>query len=191
VAADPFEIVGVVAGILSVWLTTRQKVWCWPVGIVSVAAFTVVFFRAKLYGAMGLQCVYVALLAYGWHAWLHGGAGRGALRVSQLPRRLGGGLLVLAAAASVVAGYWLRARTDQALPYVDGFTTSFSLAAQWMQAKKYLENWVVWVVVDVVYVGMSLSRGLTLTAGLYAVYIGLALLGFRDWRRSMTAGGRA
>lgn len=189
--ADPFEVVGVVAGILGVWLTTRQKVWCWPVGIVSVVAFIVVFFRARLYGAMALQCVYVGLLAYGWHAWLHGGEGRGALRVSRVPRRLLTGLVVMAAAASGIAGYWLRARTDQALPYMDGFATSFSLMAQWMQAKKHLENWVVWVVVDVVYVGMSLSRGLTLTAGLYAVYIGLAVLGFRDWRRSMSVEIRA
>jgi nicotinamide mononucleotide transporter len=100
------------------------------------------------------------------------------------------GLVILAAAASGILGYWLRARTDEALPYVDGFTTSFSLAAQWMQARKYLENWPVWVVVDVAYVGMSLSQGLTLTAGLYGVYVGLALLGLRDWRRSM-AGGSA
>jgi nicotinamide mononucleotide transporter len=191
VTANPFEIVGVLTGILSVWLTTRQKIWCWPVGILSVSAFIVVFFRAKLYAAMGLQVVYVGLLAYGWHAWLHGGEGQVALRVSRVPRRLAFGLAVAAAAATGIAGYWLRARTDEALPYLDGFTTSFSLVAQWMQARKYLENWLLWVVVDVVYVGMSLSQGLMLTAGLYAVYIGLALLGFRDWRRSMTDGGRA
>jgi nicotinamide mononucleotide transporter len=191
VTANPFEIVGVLTGILGVWLTTRQKIWCWPVGILSVSAFIVVFFRAKLYAAMGLQVVYVGLLAYGWHAWLHGGEGQVALRVSRVPRRLAFGLAVAAAAATGIAGYWLRARTDEALPYLDGFTTSFSLVAQWMQARKYLENWLLWVVVDVVYVGMSLSQGLMLTAGLYAVYIGLALLGFRDWRRSMTDGGRA
>lgn len=189
--ADPFEVAGVLTGILGVWLTTRQKIWCWPVGIVSVASFIVVFFRAKLYGAMGLQFVYVGLLAYGWYAWLHGGEGHGALRVSRVPRRLAVGLLALGATATAIGGYWLRARTDEALPYLDGFTTSFSLVAQWMQARKYLENWVVWVVVDVVYVGMGLSQGLTLTAGLYAVYVGLALLGFRDWRRSMIAGGGA
>jgi len=190
VTANPFEIVGVLTGILGVWLTTRQKIWCWPVGIVSVAAFIVVFFRAKLYAAMGLQVVYVGLLAYGWHAWLHGGEGQVALRVSRLPRRLAFGLAVAAAAATGIAGYWLRARTDEAMPYLDGFTTSFSLVAQWMQARKYLENWLLWVVVDVVYVGMSLSQGLTLTAGLYAVYVGLALLGFRDWRSSMNDEGR-
>ena len=184
---DLFEVVGVVTGVLAVWLTTRQKIWCWPVGIVSVASFIVVFFHAKLYAAMGLQAVYVGLAAYGWYAWLHGGEGQGALKVSRLPRRLALGLAVAGAAASGIAGYWLRARTDEALPYLDGFTTSFSLVAQWMQTRKFLENWVVWAVVDVVYVGMSLSQGLTLTAGLYAVYIGLALLGFRDWRRSMIA----
>jgi nicotinamide mononucleotide transporter len=184
---DVFEVVGVVTGVLAVWLTTRQKIWCWPVGIVSVSSFIVVFFHAKLYAAMGLQAVYVGLAAYGWYAWLHGGEGQGALKVSRLPRRLALGLAVAGAAASGIAGYWLRARTDEALPYLDGFTTSFSLVAQWMQTRKFLENWAVWVVVDVVYVGMSLSQGLTLTAGLYAVYIGLALLGFRDWRRSMIA----
>jgi nicotinamide mononucleotide transporter len=191
VTANPFEVLGVLTGILGVWLTTRQKIWCWPVGIVSVASFIVVFYGAKLYAAMGLQVVYVGLLAYGWHAWLHGGEGQGALKVSRLPRRLALGLAVAGAAASGIAGYWLQAQTDEALPYLDGFTTSFSLVAQWMQARKYLENWLLWVVVDVVYVGMSLSQGLTLTAGLYAVYVGLAFLGFRDWRRSMAAGGRA
>lgn len=186
--ADPFEVVGVLTGVLGVWLTTRQNIWCWPIGLVSVSSFIVVFFQAKLYGAMALQGVYVGLIAYGWHSWLHGGEGHGALRVSRVPPRLAVGLLALGSAASAAAGYWLRTRTDHALPYVDGFTTSFSLVAQWMQAKKYLGNWLVWVVVDVAYVAMSLSQGLALTAGLYAVYVGLAVIGFRDWRRSMASG---
>jgi nicotinamide mononucleotide transporter len=136
---------------------------------------------------MGLQAAYVGLAAYGWYAWLHGGEGHSALRVSRLPRRMAVGLFALGAIATAVASYSLRTRTDEAMPWLDGFTTSFSLVAQWMQARKFLENWTVWVVVDTAYVGMSLSQGLTLTAGLYAVYVGLALLGFRDWRRSMTA----
>ena len=189
--ADPFEVVGVITGILGVWLTTRQTIWCWPVGLVSVISFILVFFGAKLYAAMGLQFVYVGLISYGWYSWLHGGEGHGALAVSRVPRRLGVGLGALGVVATGIAGYWLRARTDEALPYLDGFTTSFSLAAQWLQARKYLENWIVWVVVDVVYVGMTISQGLMLTALLYGVYVGLALLGFRDWRRSMIAGGRA
>ena len=188
--ADPFEIVGVVTGVLGVWMTTRQKIWCWPVGIVSVSSFIVVFFRAKLYAAMGLQGVYVALAVYGWYAWLHGGEGRGALRVSRLPPRLAVGLVLLGSAASVATGWWLRARTDETLPWLDGSTMAFSLVAQWMMTRKFLEHWLLWIVVDVVYVAMSLSQGLALTAGLYAVYAGLAVLGFRDWRRSMLDGGR-
>jgi nicotinamide mononucleotide transporter len=190
VPMDPFEIIGVVTGILGVWLTTRQKIWCWPVGLVSVVAFIVVFFRAKLYGAMGLQFVYVGLIGYGWYAWLYGGVGQRALLVSRLPRRLVAVLVAVGAGASLVLGFWLGRRTDEALPYLDGFTTSFSLVAQWMQARKYLENWVVWVVVDVVYVVMGLSQGLTLTAGLYVIYVCLALIGFRDWRRSLAAGAQ-
>jgi nicotinamide mononucleotide transporter len=187
VAANPFEIVGVITGVLGVWLTTRQKIWCWPVGIVSVACFVAVFFGAKLYGAMALQGVYIVLLAYGWHAWSRGGAGHEALKVTHVRPGLAAALAAVGAVASVTGGLWLGARTDEALPWLDGFTTSFSLVAQWMQARKLLENWLVWVVVDLAYVGMSLSQGLTLTAGLYAVYIGLAALGYRDWRRSMAA----
>jgi nicotinamide mononucleotide transporter len=191
VLANPFEVVGVVSGILGVWLTTRQHIWCWPVGLVSVTSFIVVFLGARLYAAMGLQCVYVGLIAYGWYSWLHGGEGHGVLEVSRLPKGLALGLGTVGLVAAGAVGYWLRARTDESLPYLDGFTTSFSLAGQWMQARKYLENWLVWVVVDVVYIGMALSQGLMLTAGLYVVYVGLALLGFRDWRRSMMAGGPA
>ena len=179
------ELVGVLTGILAVWLTTRQRILCWPIGIVSVALFVIVFYRARLYGAMGLQAIYIGLAAYGWYAWLHGGEGHGRLEVSRVPRRV---LLVLAAAGTVATiglGLGLGRWTDAALPFLDAGTTSFSLVAQWMQTRKWIENWIVWMVVDVVYVGINLSQGLHLTAGLYAVYFGLAIIGLRDWRRSM------
>ena len=188
---SPFEIVGVVTGILGVWLTTRQKIWCWPIGIVSVVAFIVVFFRAKLYAAMGLQVVYVGLAAYGWYAWLHGGAAHGALQVSNLRPRAMAAFGIAGAAVTLGLGWWLGRQTDEALPYLDAFTTVFSLIAQWMQARKHLENWTLWIVVDAVYVGMILTQGLALTSGLYVIYIGLAVIGYRDWRRSMRAGAEA
>ena len=187
-AANPFEVLGVITGVLGVWLTTRQKIWCWPVGIISVGCFIAVFFDAKLYAAMALQGVYIVLLAYGWYAWRRGGDGQAALKVTRVPPARAAALAVVGAVTSAGAGVWLGTRTDEALPWLDGFATSFSLVAQWMQARKLLENWLVWIVVDLVYVWMSLSQGLTLTAALYAVYVGLAALGFRDWRRSMAAG---
>jgi nicotinamide mononucleotide transporter len=181
-----FELGGVLTGIAGVWLTTRQKIWCWPVGLVSVVLFIVVFYRARLYGAMILQVAYVALMIYGWLAWGRGGTDHGQLRVSRLPARAAALLVVVGVSTSALFGYWLHWRTDAALPYVDATTTSFSLVAQWMQARKHLENWIVWVVVDLVYIGMSLSQGLALTAGLYGVYVALAVLGYREWRRSLT-----
>ena len=186
---SPFEIVGVVTGILGVWLTTRQKIWCWPVGLVSVVAFIIVFFEAKLYAAMGLQAIYVVLVLYGWYAWLHGGTGDGELLVSKIPRRWLGALTVAGVCSTALLSLWLSRRTDESLPLLDAFTTSFSLIAQWMQTRKHLENWLVWIVVDVIYIGMSLTQGLRLTAGLYLVYVVLAVIGYRDWRRSMTAAG--
>jgi nicotinamide mononucleotide transporter len=187
---SPFEVVGVVTGLLGVWFMTRQKIWAWPILILSCLVFTVVFFRARLYAAMGLQFVYVGLALYGWYHWLHAGSGRGLLRVSRVPRRVALALAAGGAALTAALGTWLDLRTDQALPYADAFATSFSLAAQWMQAQKYLENWWVWIAVDLVYVAMVPARGLRLTAVLYAVYLVLALIGVRDWRKSMAAGAR-
>ncbi|HNV02936.1 MAG TPA: nicotinamide riboside transporter PnuC [Vicinamibacterales bacterium] len=184
---NPFEVAGVASGLLGVWLMTRQKIWAWPVLLFSSLVFIVVFFRARLYAAMSLQVVYIGLASYGWHQWLHGGGGHGRLRVSRVPRRVALALAGAGAALTAALGTWLDLRTDQALPYADAFTTSFSLAAQFMQARKYLENWAVWLAVDFVYIGMLRSQDLDLTSLLYLVYLVLAILGLRDWRRSMAA----
>jgi nicotinamide mononucleotide transporter len=179
------EIAGVLTGIVAVWLTTRQKVWCWPIGIVSVALFVAVFFRARLYAAMGLQVVYVGLAVYGWHAWVKGGQDEGPLPVSRTPPRTIAIAFCAGTLAALGLGVWLAQRTDESLPLTDAATTSFSLVAQWMATRKLLENWWIWLVVDIVYVGMNLSQGLVWTAGLYAVYAALALSGLREWRRSL------
>jgi nicotinamide mononucleotide transporter len=182
------EIAGVLTGVVAVWLTTRQNAWCWPVGIVSVLLFVGIFFEARLYGAMGLQIVYVALSAYGWYAWVRGGEGHGPLRVSRTAPLVLAAALAAGVVAACALGLWLARRTNEALPITDAATTSFSLVAQWMQTRKLIENWWIWLVVDIVYVGMNLSQGLFWTAGLYAVYTALALAGLREWRRSMEAG---
>jgi nicotinamide mononucleotide transporter len=182
---DPIEIAGVVTGIVAVWLTTREKVWCWPVGIVSVLLFVAVFYRARLYGAMGLQVVYVALSAYGWYAWSKGGQGQEPLRVSRSSAAVRAASAVAGVLATAALAAWLARQTDEAMPLTDAGTTAFSLVAQWMQTRKFIENWWLWLVVDLVYVGMNLAQGLVWTAGLYAVYCGLAVAGLIEWRRSL------
>ena len=182
---NPYEVAGVLFGFVSVWLTVRENIWCWPTGLVNVTLFIVVFHQAKLYADMGLQVVYVSLCLYGWYEWLHGGKQHGALEVSRTPHATLATLGLAGVASAALLGLTLRRTTDAALPFWDSGTTSFSLVAQWMTTRKWLENWIVWIAVDGVYVGMYLYKRLYLTALLYAGFLVLALLGLREWKKSL------
>ena len=171
--------------LLAVYLTTRQIIWCWPLALVSVALYAVVFYDARLYADMGLQGLYFGLAVYGWWAWLHGGKGHGELEVSRSSGRTRAVLVTLAAIGGVVLGQTLSRFTDASLPFMDSMLTSFSIVAQWMQTRKLLECWLVWLAVDVCYVGMFAYKELYLTAGLYSVFLVLAAMGFAEWRHSM------
>ena len=179
------ELFAAVTGAISVWLSVRQNIWSWPTAIVNVVLYTVVFWEAKLYADMGLQIIYAVLSIYGWYEWLYGGEGRTRLRVTRTTPRLGVLLTLIAATGSALLGTLLHRTTDAALPFMDSALTSASLVAQWQMTKKLLENWLVWIGVDVLYVGMFIFKGLYLTAGLYAVFLALAVKGYVDWRRSV------
>ena len=181
------EVVGALSGVAAVWLTTRQKIWCWPVGIVSVALYIAVFHDARLYATMALQVLYVGLAIYGWYAWGKGEQGERPLRVSRASRRTLAVAFGVGLALTLGLGVWLGRQTDEALPFTDAAVTSFSLVAQWMQTRKLIENWWLWLAVDVVYVAINLSQGLLPTAMLYAIFTALAVAGLREWRRSMEA----
>jgi nicotinamide mononucleotide transporter len=184
---DPVELAAVVFGVVSVYLSVRENVLSWPTAIVNVGLYTLVFFRAKLYADMGLQVFYLAVSFYGWWAWLHGGRERTALLVTRTPRRVLLGLGVAGALFSLALGALLRRTTDAALPFLDSALSSFSIVAQVMMTRKWLENWALWIALDVVYVGMFVFKRLYLTAGLYAVFLALAVLGARVWRRSLAS----
>ena len=183
--ANRWEILAVLFGIVSVYLSTREHIWSWPTALVNVALYFVVFFEAKLYADMGLQVVYFVLSLYGWYEWLYGGENRTELHVSRTSRSLGVRLVVIGVASAAILGTMLARFTDAALPYLDSATTSTSLVAQWMMTRKILENWIVWAVVDVVYVGMFIFKKLYLTAGLYAVFLVLAIMGYVQWKKSL------
>ena len=181
------EVVAVVFGIVSVYLSTRQNILSWPTAIVNVSLFTVLFYRAGLYSDTGLQVVYFVLSVYGWYEWKFGGTGRTVLPVSKTKRRT---WFVLAGLGVVT---WLSLSTitarlpGTALPHLDAATTTISLIAQWMMTRKLLENWLLWVGVDVIYVGMFIYKGLYLTAFNYAVYLVIAAFGYFAWKRSLAA----
>jgi nicotinamide mononucleotide transporter len=179
------EAVAVVFGIVSVWLSVREHVVSWPTAIVSVSLYFFVFREARLYADMGLQVFYAAISAYGWYHWLYGGANRTKLRVSLAPRAVWRALPLLWIAGTLSLGTLLHRTTDAALPYVDSALTVGSLLAQWMMTRKYVENWAIWVALDVAYIAVFLNRGLYLTAFLYVVYGLLAWRGLVEWRRSL------
>lgn len=179
------EPTAVAFGILSVWLSTRQHIVSWPTALVNVALYFVIFQQHKLYADMGLQVFYFGLSCYGWYQWKYGGANRSALPVTRATVRHAVVLVPIGIAGAAALGFLLARTTDAALPWVDSAATMTSLIAQWMMTRKLLENWVIWVAVDVVYVGMFLFKGLLLTAGLYAVFLVLAAIGYVQWRRTL------
>ena len=189
--AKRWEVLAVVTGIISVYLSTRENIWSWPTALVNVALYFVVFYETKLYADMGLQAVYFALSLYGWYEWLYGGENRTELHVSRTSSALSVRLAMIGVAFAAVLGTVLARFTDAALPYIDSATTSTSLVAQWMMTRKILENWAVWVAVDVVYIAMFVFKRLYLTAGLYAVFLVLAVMGYVQWKRSLAERGLA
>ncbi len=155
----------------------------------NVGLYAIVFREQRLYADMGLQVIYFVLSLYGWYEWLFGGAQRTPLRVSRLTPRLGLTLLVINVAAWITLATLLDRYTDAAIPWLDALLSTTSLCAQFLLTRKVVENWTVWIVLDLIYVPMFLSRGLYTTAVLYAVFLALAVLGLRDWQRSFAAQG--
>lgn len=186
---DATEYVAAAFGIVSVYLSAKEHLVAWPTAIVNVLLYVVVFRAQKLYADMGLQVVYAVLSAYGWWHWARGGAGATPLPVSRTPRRQGAVLAGIALAGSVTLGFALKRWTDAALPWADATLSATSLVAQWMMTRKLVENWLVWIALDVCYVAMFATKGLWPTAGLYAVFLVLAAIGWRDWRESLRAQG--
>lgn len=184
------ELVAVGLTLLAVYLTTRQVIWCWPLSMVGAALYAVVFYEVQLYAEVGLQGLYVGLSAYGWWAWRSAGDRHGGLAVTVAPARLRTRLLIVGILCGGVLGMGLSRYTGASLPFMDSTLAAFSLVAQWMQTRKILEAWLLWFAVDVFYVGMFLYKGLYPTAGLYAAFLYLAMLGYIEWRRSMAAGQR-
>jgi len=181
------EVFGVVTALVCVWLYTRQNVWSWPLTIVSAGLYMIVFFQAQLYADVGLQGVYIVVAVYGWYQWRFGGPQHNALPVSRLTRTTALSLLGIVVVGTGLLAYPLATYTNASLPFWDSLTTAMSLVAQWMLAKKILESWFVWIVADTLYVGIFLYKALYLTAGLYVVFLGLAVSGFIAWRASMRA----
>lgn len=182
-AAHGLELAGVITAALGIWLTTRRLLICWPVTLVSIFLYMVVFYRAGLLSDALLQVFFVAFTFYGWWHWWRGVRQEGTVRVVPLPRSSLITAVFLGIPGSFALGSLAR-HLHAALPYLDAVLMSYSLVATWWGARKHIANWGLWIVVDLVYIGEYIYKDLWLTALLYAGLVGLAILGLRDWRRA-------
>jgi nicotinamide mononucleotide transporter len=195
-STTPLELVSFTLAFITVALNIRQVHWAWLFSILSSALYGVVFFNAKLYGDMGLQGVFIVVSLWGWVQWLNSLSGPyvpvdadndidNNLRVSGLtwPQRytsLLGWIL-----GFFVLAWFLKSYTDTDVPHMDGFLTAGSLLGQLLLSRKKWENWLVWIAVDILYVGLYVYKGLMLTAILYAVFVVLAVIGLRVWNKTL------
>ncbi|MDU9403894.1 nicotinamide riboside transporter PnuC [Pseudomonas sp. zfem004] len=177
------ELFAAALGVIAVWLTVKQNPWCWPIGLVMVVLYSWIFYGMKLYSNMLLQLVYAVLQLYGWWQWIRPDRVEDARQVTRLAmapilKGLAAGL-----AASLVLGAAMSHYTDAEQPWLDAALTGFSLVAQLWMAQKRLQCWALWVVLDVIFVGLFLYQSLYLTAALYALFTLIAVRGWLEWRR--------
>ena len=179
------ELLAVVMTLVGIVLTIKEKISCWPVAIVGILAYLVVFVRARLYADAALQPIYVVQNLYGWWYWAHGGArGEGQAPIVTLRWRRRAAWLGGTAIVSLIVGAALARWTNAAAPYADAALSTTSLVANWLLARKVLENWWLWIAVNIGYVVLFWKKQLLLSAGLYAVLLALAVAGLVEWQRS-------
>jgi nicotinamide mononucleotide transporter len=180
---DILEMIGFASGVVSVWLAVREKVWSWPIGILNSLSFLVLFYLAGLYANSMLQILYLVLCIVGWRNWLVGGAGATALAIQRVTRLQAAKFALLTVVGAAVFTALLARFTDSEVPFWDGLTVALSMTATYMLACKLVENWLVWIVADLIYVPLYASQGLYLTSAVYLLFLAMCIVGLLRWRR--------
>lgn len=187
--AEPLDQINLVLGVIGVALMIRRNLWAFPVGMAAVTVQGILFWRWTFYADAKLQIFFFVCLAYGWWHWVRHKGNEPELPVTTLSWRARLGWLAAPTALTLVWGAWQDAHTDAVMPYRDTFIASFSMAAQVLQVRKRLENWAGWVAVNSVAIMTYWSAELAYTAFLYAIFLVMGLLGWREWHRAMHAKG--
>ncbi len=181
------EVLGFLTGVSCVLLGIAEIAWSWPVGIAYNVLLFIVLWKHGVYALALLQLLYIGIALYGWWNWLHGGSGHHALKVSRTPFSL---IVTLAigSTAGVFLFHALLARyTDSSVPWLDALTTSLALAAQYLLSRKMMATWFLFSVMDVIAIVINLEKRLYPIVALYCFFLGLCVLGFFQWRKTMLA----
>jgi nicotinamide mononucleotide transporter len=179
------EVVAVLFTLANVWLAVKENMWTWPTGIVAVLLTFVLYWHKLIYLNAWLQIVYFLLSIHGWYEWLHGGVNKTERRISWVSRMTWATTMPIGVALTFLFLYVEhRLAPEGTLPIWDALTTAFSIVGQYMLNMKLIENWIIWAVVDVIYVFMLVDQHLYYLAALNGFFIILCAKGFIDWRRS-------
>lgn len=181
------EIAAVILGLLSVYLTTKENIWCWPTGIAMVILYIIVFYNARLYSDMLENFIYIFMQGFGWYYWIYGknGTEKNKVPVTRMVMKSVFIWASIITIATIVVGYFMSSHTNADFAYLDALTTVMSLAAQWFLSIKLIESWILWITVDVISTNIYAMKGLYFTAGLYGLFLILATMGLVKWYKSM------
>ncbi len=180
---SPLEIFAVIISIIGVTLTIKRNMWCWVFNFFAFVLYAYLFFEFKLYGETILQLFFMVVNFYGFYHWLKGKQQDHEIRIEPIAVQTVILQMIIAAVGGGVFGLSLHYFTDAALPILDSQLAAFSLLATYWTSRKHIATWVLWVFVDIVYVGMFMYKELFLTAALYAAFVGLAAFGWWQWEQ--------
>ena len=179
------EWFGVFTGILCVWLAAKNNIWNWPFAIISVVIYIFIFFESRLYADMGLQVYFLGMNLYGWYFWSKNKNNPQASRaISSITSKEILLSIIGISVFTIAIGFLLHKETNASFPFIDSFCTACSLIAQLFLARKVLQNWLIWIFVDLIYVGVYFSKDLYATGLMYVLYIFIAIMGYLDWRKT-------
>ena len=181
------EVVAVIFGILSVWFARKENIWVYPTGIVNVLVYVYLCFFAGLYADMAINMFYFVMSVFGWYNWSRRVDNTHHVPISSLNLKQWLFYILLIVVAFGIIYYVLKNFTDSTVPVFDSFTTSLFIAGMWLMAIKKIENWLLWILGDVLVIPMFSIKGLAFTSIQYIVFLVLAIMGYFEWRKRLKA----
>jgi nicotinamide mononucleotide transporter len=184
------EVVAVVFGILSVWFARKENIWVYPTGIINVLIYVYLCYFAGLYADMGINAFYFVMSVFGWYNWSRRDENLHHVPISSLSIKGWSFFILLTAVAFGIIYYVLTEFTDSTVPVFDSFTTALFIAGMWLMALKKIENWLFWILGDLLVIPLFAMKGLVFTSVQYIVFLVLAILGYIEWRKRLLAANK-
>lgn len=182
---DYLEIIGTFVGLVYLWLEYKANIYLWVAGIIMPAIYIFVYYRAGLYADFGINIYYLLVAIYGWLLWRYGTKEKKEFPITRMPAKYLSRLIIILLILFFGIAYILVCHTDSTVPWLDSFPTALSIIAMWMLARKYIEQWLAWIVVDITCCGLYIYKELYFTGVLYGLYAVIAVFGYFKWKELM------